>query len=81
MKYTPYLSQAKHRIEAHICIAFTAYTIYKELERILTKEKSNLSLKKAAELTHSMYQITYTLPESKHIKSMLLKMDDAQAEL
>ena len=62
-------------------IAFTAYSIYKELERILYKEKSNLSLRKAAELTHNMYQITYTLPESKHTKSKLLKMDEEQAEL
>ena len=46
--------------------AFTAYSIYKELERILYEEKSNLSVSQAAELTHNMYQIAYTLPESKH---------------
>ena len=57
------------------------YSIYKELEHILYREKSNLSLKKAAELTHNMYQITYTLPESKHTKTKLLKMDEQQAEL
>lgn len=28
-----------------------------------------------------MYQITYSLPESKHTKSQLLRMDDDQAEL
>jgi hypothetical protein len=28
-----------------------------------------------------MYQITYTLPESKQTKSRLLKMDEEQAEL
>ena len=71
----------KHRIEAHICISFTAYSIYKELERVLYKEKSRLSLKGAAELTHNMYQLTYTLPESKHTKSILLKIDNKQAEL
>ena len=71
----------KHRIEAHICIAFTAYSVYKELERALKEEKSTLSLKKASEITHNMYQITYQLPESKNIKSKLLKMDDEQSEL
>jgi len=81
LRIRPIYHRLKHRIEAHICIAFTAYSIYKELERILYKEKSNLSLKKAAELTHNMYQITYTLPESKHTKSRLLKMDEQQAEL
>jgi transposase len=81
LRIRPVYHRLGHRIEAHICISFTAYCIYKELERVLYKEKSKLSLKKAAELTHNMYQITYTLPESKHTKSKLLKMDDEQAEL
>ena len=81
LRIRPVYHRLRHRIEAHICISFTAYCIYKELERVLYKEKSRLSLKKAAELTHNMYQITYTLPESKHTKSKLLKMDDEQAEL
>jgi len=81
LRIRPIYHRLQSRIEAHICISFTAYTIYKELERILYKEKSNLSLEKAKELTHNMYEITYTLPESKHIKSKLLKMDDEQAEL
>jgi transposase len=81
LKIRPIYHRLKHRIEAHICISFTAYCIYKELERVLYQEKSKLSLKKAAELTHNMYQVTFMLPESKHTKSMLLKMDDEQAEL
>jgi transposase len=81
LRIRPIFHRLKHRIEAHICISFTAYCIYKELERVLYKEKSSLSLKKAAELTHNMYQISYMLPDSKHSKSQLLKMDDQQAEL
>ncbi|MEO6706772.1 MAG: IS1634 family transposase [Ginsengibacter sp.] len=81
LRIRPIYHRLRRRIEAHICIAFTAYSVYKELERILYREKSNLSLKKAAELTHNMYQITYTLPESKHTKTKLLKMDEKQTEL
>jgi hypothetical protein len=81
LRIRPIYHRLKHRIEAHICISFTAYCIYKELERVLYKEKSTLSLKKSAELTHNMYQINYILPESKHTQSKLLKMDDQQAEL
>ena len=81
LKIRPVYHRLKERIEAHICISFTAYCIYKELERVLYKENSSLSLKKAAEVTHNMYQVTYQLPESKHIKSKLLKMDDDQREL
>ncbi len=81
LRIRPIYHRLKNRIEAHICISFTAYSVYKELERVLTLDKSTLSLKKASELTHNMYEITYTLPESKHTKSKLLKMDDEQAEL
>lgn len=81
LRIRPIYHRLKHRIEAHICIAFISYCVYKELERVLHKEKSTLSVKTAAELTHNMYQITYTLPESKHTKSKLLRMDDQQAEL
>ena len=55
LRIRPIYHRLKHRIEAHICISFTAYCIYKELERTLIREKSNLSLKTAAELTQNMY--------------------------
>lgn len=81
LRIRPVFHRLHHRIEAHLCIAFTAFAVYKELERILYQEKSSLSIKKAAEITHNMYQITYTLPESKQTKSKLLKMDTQQEEL
>ena len=81
LRIRPIFHRLRHRIEAHICISFTAYSIYKELERVLYLENATLSLKKAAEITHNMYQITYTLPDSKHTKSKLLKMDEQQTEL
>lgn len=81
LRIRPIYHRLQHRIEAHICLSFAAYTVYKELERVLSQEKSTLSLKKASELTHNMYEITFTLPESKHTKSKLLKMDDEQSEL
>jgi transposase len=81
LRIRPIYHRLQDRIEAHVCISFTAYCLYKELERILYAEKSSLSLKRAVELTHNMYQVTYTLPDSKHTKSKLLKMDDEQTEL
>ena len=81
LRIRPIYHRLKHRIEAHICISFAAYSIYKELERVLHKEKSALSIERSADLTHNMYQINYTLPESKQSKSKLLNMDDEQAEL
>lgn len=81
LRIRPIYHRFKHRIEAHICIAFTAYTVYKELERVLKAENSDLSIQKASEITHNMYQIRYQLPDSGKIKTKLLEMDQKQKEL
>lgn len=81
LKIRPIYHRLRKRIEAHICIAFTAYTIYKELERVLANEKSALTPIRASSLTHNMYQLSITLPESKHHKDFILKMDDEQNAL
>ena len=81
LRVRPIYHRLKKRIEAHICISFTAYTIYKELERVLAQTKSTISLKQASELTHTMYEITVTLPQSLNVKNILLKLDDNQALL
>ena len=78
LRIRPIYHRIKRRIEAHICISFTAYAIYKELERLLYKEKATFSVKKAAELTHTMYQIEVILPDSKKQKKILLNMDEEQ---
>ena len=81
LRIRPIYHRLKSRIEAHICLSFVAYTIYKELERVLKIEKYPLSIEKAAELTHNMYQMEIILPESLHTTKVLLKMDDNQKNL
>ena len=81
LRIRPNFHRLRHRIETQVCVSFAAYSIYKELERVLYLEKSKLSIKKSAEITHNMYRIEYTLPESKHTKFKLLRMDQEQAEL
>jgi len=81
LRVRPIYHRLKKRIEAHICISFTAYTIYKELERILDQTNSSISLKQAAELTHNMYEVNVTLPQSNRLKKILLKLDEDQTIL
>jgi transposase len=81
LRIRPIYHRIADRIQAHICISFVAYAVYKELERILKKEKSDLSLKEAAEQTQNMYQLKITLPESKRIENVLLQMTSKQREL
>lgn len=81
LRIRPIYHRLKKRIEAHICISFTAYAIYKELERILCESKSGLSVKQAAELTHNIYELSVELPESKQTRNILLKLNENQARL
>ena len=81
LKICPIYHRLRNRIEAHICISFTAYTVLLELERILKNNKSKISLRQAAELTKRMYQINITLPSSGKMKPHLLGMNELQREL
>jgi transposase len=81
LKIRPIYHYRKKRIESHICIAFVAYTIWKELERLLEKYKAGFSPKRAAELTHNMYEMEYMLPNSEELERIILKMDKEQKTL
>lgn len=81
LRIRPIYHYRKKRIEAHICVAFTAYTIYKELERILYQKKVAFSPKRAIELTHTMYALEYQLPDTNQIEKIILKMDVEQKKL
>jgi transposase len=81
LRVRPIYHRLKGRIEAHICIAFVAYTIYKELERILILHRLPFSPERAAELTQTMYALEYEEPSSNMKKTTLLKMDDMQQKI
>lgn len=81
LRIRPVYHRLRHRIEAHICLSFVAYTIYKELERVLGIESFPLSPEKAAEITRNIYQLEIVLPESRNTKNILLKMDEKQTRL
>lgn len=81
LRVRPIFHYKRRRIEAHLCIAFTAYTVWKELERLLNQQGVDMSPTRAAELTRTMYEIVYTLPQSKKIKRRNLGMDDEQRRL
>jgi transposase len=78
LRIRPIYHYRRRRIEAHICIAFVAYTIYKELERLLAKRNIEMSGKRASELTHTMYELEYTLPRSNKTEKIILKMNAEQ---
>jgi transposase len=78
LRIRPIHHYRRKRIEAHLCISFVAYTLYKELERLLYQHKAGFSPQRAAELTHNMYQIECLTP---HSKKIVLRMDAQQQTL
>jgi transposase len=78
LRIRPVYHYRKRRIEAHICIAFAACKIYKELERQLKMKKSKLSPEKVIDILKTIYAITLALPQSKNKKLMLLDKTEEQ---
>jgi len=64
LKIRPIYHRIRSRIEAHICIAFVAYIIYKEVEKRLADRNIPLSPARVAELTKTMYTIKIRIPET-----------------
>jgi transposase len=81
LRIRPMYHRRRKRIEAHVLVAFVAYTIYKELERRLLESSIAMSPKRAAELTQTMYEMSFTLPNDSRKQHILLKMDDEQQRL
>jgi transposase len=71
LKIRPIYHRAQRRIEAHICISFVAYKIYKELERQLKNLDSKLSPEKAIEIAKTIYQVKATI-KNKSVAQILL---------
>lgn len=78
LRIRPVYHRLKNRIEAHICLCFAAYTVYKELERLLIKNQIKLSPEKAINEIKEIKQLKYTLPKSKETKTKILKPSQEQ---
>ena len=81
LRIRPIYHRLRNRIEAHICICFSAYTIYKELERLLKRNNIDLSPEKAIDQIKEIRQLRYVLPKSREIKTKILQPTQEQSQL
>jgi transposase len=81
LRIRPMYHRRRRRIEAHVLVAFVAYTIYKELERRLNEKNISITPKRAAELTQTMYEMTFRYPGNPETQRILLQMDTDQRQL
>ena len=57
LEMRPVFHFTERRIEAHVCICFIAYKVYKELERIIRISKINLSVDKVLDIAKTIVTI------------------------
>ena len=78
LKIRPIFHYKKERIEAHICLSFVAYTIYKELERLLKANNLDISITEAIELLETIYEINFILPQSGKKEKRFVNLTEKQ---
>lgn len=76
LEMRPIFHFTERRIEAHICICFIAYKVYKELERILKKMKFPLSVDKVLEIAKTIPTVTMKLPYHQQKQTRTLFLTD-----
>jgi transposase len=81
LKIRPIYHRLQRRIEAHICISFVAYKIYKELERLLDQKKAKISPLKAIEIAENIIEITVRLPQSETMIKKTILLTQEQKKL
>jgi transposase len=79
LKIRPIYHRLKERIEAHICISFVSYVLYKDLERVLS-EHTDISMKKALKQINRMQEIMVSLPGNR-THNIKLRNNDIQQEI
>lgn len=80
LKIRPIYHRLQRRIEAHICLSFVAYKVYKELERQLKEKKTGLSPEKVIEIAQGIYQIEIIAPISKEkIRKLILNSPEQKS--
>lgn len=81
LQIRPIYHQLKRRIEAHICIAFAACKIYKELERQLKEKKTGQSPEQAIDILKTIVVVRFTTPYSHKIYEELILNTPEQKKL
>ena len=63
LEMRPMFHFTERRIEAHICICFIAYKVYKELERLIATNKIGMSVDQVLDTAKTITTIKIKLPE------------------
>lgn len=74
----PMFHFTERRIEAHVCICFVAYKVYKELERIIAKAGIKMSVDKVLDIAKTITTVRVNMPQNHKMYSKTLFLSDQQ---
>lgn len=80
LKIRPIYHRLRNRIEAHICISFVSYLMFKELERVLNESEINISISQAIKQINKMHEVTFCYPNG-NTQRILLKNNPTQEKI
>lgn len=78
LKIRPVYHRLQSRIEAHICLSFAAYKVYKELERQLKEKKAGISPEKAIDIAKTIFTVKATVLNSNETIERTIIINDKQ---
>jgi transposase len=73
----PMFHFTERRIEAHVCICFVAYKVYKELERIIAVMGIKLSVDKVLDIAKTIATLRVHMPNSKTFYTRTMFLTDS----
>ena len=74
----PMFHFTERRIEAHVCICFVAYKVYKELERITRIVGINMSVDEVLNVARTITTIRMRMPENNEVLTKTLFLTEKQ---
>lgn len=80
LKIRPIYHRVRERIEAHICISFVSYLIFKEFERALSESNIKVSVNQAIKQINKMHEISFQNPNGS-LHGVLLKNNPVQEQI
>ena len=76
LELRPMFHFTPRRIEAHVCICFVAYKVYKEMERILKQSGVPISVDKVITIAKTITTIRVKLPKSNKYLSKIMVLTE-----
>jgi len=72
----PMFHFTERRIEAHVCICFVAYKVYKELERIIAATGIRMSVDKVLDIAKTITTVRVNMPQNHEVYTKTLFLSE-----